>query len=76
MSALAEGAAAINTSLEMPDVWRRILNQTMQALQVETVALAMIDSATDDLVFHAAAGDNSGNIHRRRIPAGRGWLTR
>ena len=38
MSALAEGAAAINTSLEMPDVWRRILNQTMQALQVETVA--------------------------------------
>ena len=31
MSALAEGAAAINTSLELPDVWRRILNQTMQA---------------------------------------------
>ena len=45
MSALAEGAAAINTSLEMPDVWRRILNQTMQALQVETVALALIDPA-------------------------------
>ncbi len=39
MSALAEGAAAINSSLEMQDVWRRILNQTMQALQVETVAL-------------------------------------
>ncbi|MBM4425981.1 MAG: GAF domain-containing protein [Chloroflexi bacterium] len=32
MTALAEGAAAINTSLEMSDVWRRILNQTMQAL--------------------------------------------
>jgi len=30
MSALAEGAAAMNTSLEMADVWRRILNQTMQ----------------------------------------------
>src|SRR5512141_2869973 len=44
MSALAEGAAAINTSLGMPDVWRRILNQTMQALQVETVALALIDN--------------------------------
>jgi len=39
MSALAEGAAAMNASLEMQDVWRRILNQTMQALQVETVAL-------------------------------------
>ncbi|RIK52547.1 MAG: hypothetical protein DCC59_09805, partial [Chloroflexi bacterium] len=41
MSALAEGAAAINSSLEMQDVLRRILNQTMQALQVETVALAL-----------------------------------
>ena len=72
MSALAEGAAAINTSLEMPDVWRRILNQTMQALQVETVALAMIDSASNDLVFNAAAGHSSGNIPGRRIPAGQG----
>lgn len=72
MSALAEGAAAINTSLEMSDVWRRILNQTMQALQVETVALAMIDSTNNDLVFHAAAGHNSGNIPGRRIPAGQG----
>ena len=68
MTALAEGAAAINTSLEMTDVWRRILNQTMQALQVETVALALIDSATNDLVFHAAAGHNSGNIPGRHVP--------
>ncbi len=68
MSALAEGAAAINTSLEMPDVWRRILNQTMQALQVETVALALIDNTSNDLVFHAAAGHNSGNIPGRHIP--------
>ncbi|HET7145110.1 MAG TPA: GAF domain-containing protein [Anaerolineales bacterium] len=68
MSALAEGAAAINASLEMPDVWRRILNQTMQALQVETVALALIDTASNDLVFQAAAGQNSGNIPGRRVP--------
>lgn len=72
MSALAEGAAAINTSLEMPDVWRRILNQTMQALQVETVALALIDSRSNDLVFQAAAGQNSGNIPGRHIPNGQG----
>ena len=68
MSALAEAAAAINTSLEMPDVWRRVLNQTMQALQVETVALALIDNTGNDLVFHAAAGHNSGNIPGRHIP--------
>ena len=72
MSALAEGAAAINTSLEMPDVWRRILNQTMQALQVETVALALIDGTDSNLIFLAAAGHNSGNIPGRNIPKGEG----
>jgi len=72
MSALAEGAAAINTSLEMPDVWRRILNQTMQALQVETVALALIDNISNDLVYSAAAGHNSGNIPGRHINSGHG----
>jgi two-component system, NtrC family, sensor histidine kinase KinB len=72
MTALAEGAAAINTSLEMPDVWRRVLNQTMQALQVETVALALIEGVSDDLVLQAAAGNKSGNISGKRIRAGQG----
>lgn len=72
MSALAEGAAAINSSLEMQDVLRRILNQTMQALQVETVALGMIEANSNDLVFQAAAGHNSGSIPGTRIPAGQG----
>jgi two-component system, NtrC family, sensor histidine kinase KinB len=72
MSALAEGAAAINTSLEMEDVWRRILNQTMQALQVETVALALTDPSGTDLVYHAAAGHNSGNIPGKRIASEQG----
>jgi len=62
MSALAEGAASINSSLEMQDVFRRILNHTMQALQVETVALALIEKNGNDLVFQAAAGNNSGSI--------------
>ncbi len=74
MSALAEGAAAMNTSLEMEDVWRRILNQTMQALQVETVALALIDNSTNQLAFQAAAGQNSGNIPGRRISIGAGLV--
>jgi PAS domain S-box-containing protein len=72
MTALAEAAAAINTSLEITDVWRRVLNQTMQALQVETVALALIDNLSNDLVFQAAAGHNSTNIPGRHILSGQG----
>ncbi len=71
MSALAESAAAINKSLEMQDVLRHILNQAMQALQVETVGLALVDP-NGDLVFRASAGQNSGNIMDKRIPAGVG----
>lgn len=74
MTALAEGAAAINTSLRFDEVLQRILNQSMQALQVETVALALIDSASNDLVFRAATGQNAGNVLGRRIPAGRGLI--
>ncbi len=74
MSALAEGAAAINSSLEMQDVLRRILNQTMQALQVETVALALIDPASNNLILKAAAGNNSGGIPGICIPAGEGLI--
>ena len=60
MTALAEGAAAMNASLHMNDVYQRVLIQTMQALQVETVALGMIEG--ENLVFRAAAGNNAGNI--------------
>lgn len=71
MTALAEAAAAINTSLEMSDVWQRALNQAMQALQVETVALALLD-AQGDLIYQAAVGRNAGHILNRHVPAGKG----
>jgi two-component system, NtrC family, sensor histidine kinase KinB len=74
MTSLAEGAASMNSSLEMQDVLRRILNQTMQALQVETVALGLIEQPSQDLVFKAAAGNNSGSIPGLRIPAGQGLI--
>ena len=72
MTALAEGAAAINTTLRLEEVLRRILNQCMQALQVETAALALIDPSNGDLVFRAATGYNAGTILDRRIPTGKG----
>ncbi|HSJ87618.1 MAG TPA: GAF domain-containing protein, partial [Anaerolineales bacterium] len=70
MTALAEGAAAMNASLRMEDVHQRILIQTIQALQVETVALGMIDG--EQLIFRAAAGHNAGNIVGRKIALGDG----
>ena len=70
MTALAEGAAAMNVSLRMEDVYQRTLIQMMQALQVETVALGMLDG--ENIIFRAAAGHNAGNILGRKIPLGEG----
>ena len=70
MTALAEGAAAMNASLRMEDVYQRILMQMMQALQVETVVLGMVDG--EHLIFRAAAGYNAGNILGKNILIGDG----
>jgi len=70
MTALAEGAAAMNASLRMEDVYQRILIQTMQALQVEAVALGMLEG--EHIIYRAAAGQNAGNILGRKIPLGDG----
>ena len=70
MTALAEGASAMNASLRMEDVFQRILIQTVQALQVETAAIGMIDG--DHLVYRAAAGHNAGNIIGRKVRLGDG----
>jgi len=70
MTALAEGAAAMNASLREDEVHQRILIQTMQALQVETVALGMIEG--EQIIFRAAAGNNAGNILGRIVALGDG----
>jgi len=73
MTALAASAAAINASLRIDEVLQRILDETIQALQVETVALALVE-ANWDLVFHAATGENKTAIIGRRVLAGQGVI--
>jgi NtrC-family two-component system sensor histidine kinase KinB len=71
MTALAASAAAINATLRLDDVLQRILNETIQALEVETVALALVEPNWD-LVFRAATGESKDAIVGRRVPAGQG----
>ena len=71
MTALAASAAAINASLRMDEVLQRILNETIQALQVETVSLALVEPNLD-LVFQAATGEHKEGIVGKRIQAGQG----
>src|SRR5512140_85820 len=74
MTAIADGAAAFNTSLDVREVWQRVLNQTIQAMQVETTALGLVDGPERSIVFRAAAGQNAGNIVDRHVPGGLGLV--
>jgi NtrC-family two-component system sensor histidine kinase KinB len=79
MTALAESASAINASLNVEEVIQQILEQIVQALQVEAVSLALIDLQQDMLEFRAATGLPDNNIigMRQSINQGiAGWVAR
>ena len=79
MTALAESAAAITASQKLDEVLNHILNQTMNALQVEVVSLALIDLQTRELVFQAASGREAESLVGTRRKPGKGvagWVAK
>ncbi len=63
MTALAEGAARINSFVRIDDLFENILLQTKQALQVDVTVLALVDGS--DLVFRATSSNASSLIGKR-----------
>ena len=61
MTALAESAAAITSSLNLEEVLDRILEQISQLFETETVSLALVDETQHSLTFRASTikGDQS-----------------
>lgn len=72
MTALADSAAAITGSLDLEEVLQRILDQISQALRVEVVSLALIDSKQEELIFGASTGVKSQNVVGVRLKLGQG----
>ena len=72
MTALANSAIAITGSLDLHEVLQRILQQTSQALQVDTVSLALIEPHTHELVFKASTGKQSDKVIGIRLKIGQG----
>ncbi len=72
MTALVESAMVINTSLHMDKVLQRILQQAMQALQVEMAAIGLLDLQTNEVAFRAATGQHADRLLHSRLPADTG----
>jgi len=73
MTAMVESASTINASLHLDDVLERILKEASDAMQVDTLALALLDPS-GTLVFRDAISINDfcNNIIGRSIPGGVG----
>ena len=73
MTAMVESSSTINATLHLDDVLGGILKETGEAMQVDTLALALLDSS-GNLVFRDAISRN--NVHNdiigRIIPDGEG----
>jgi len=72
MTALAESATAITASLHLPDVLHGILEQISQALRVEAVSLALIDSENQILEYLASTSSEEHSVAGRKININQG----
>jgi len=79
MTALAESATTITGTLKLSEVLQRILDQISQALDTETVSLAMIDYVDGSLEFSASTsqGEHSPVGMKLKLGVGvAGWVAR
>ncbi|MFN2197564.1 MAG: GAF domain-containing protein [Anaerolineales bacterium] len=79
MTALAETAAVINATLSLEEVFSRIMVQIEQALRVQAASLALIDYASNEIVFKAATGWVGDQVVGIRLDIGQGvagWVAR
>ena len=72
MTALADSAAAITSSLNLEEVLAQIMEHTTQALRVQAVTLALIDPQTNELVVQAATGSVRHLLLNTRFQIGKG----
>lgn len=79
MTALAESAAAITSSLDLEVVLQRILEQISQALRVEAVSLALLTPQGQELEYAASIPMEERNMLGLRFPVSQGiagWVAR
>jgi len=78
-SLLLEVNASINSTLNLDDLLRKILNVATIVVQAEASSLALIDNITNELVFNFAQGEAGDKVESLRIPIGQGiagWVAK
>jgi len=72
MSALIDNAVALNSSLQLDEVLKILMEQTTQALEVEVAALGFITQDGKEIEFRSAWGESSQFVEKVRLSVGKG----
>ncbi|MEW6566685.1 MAG: GAF domain-containing protein [Chloroflexota bacterium] len=74
MVALAETARVVTATLDLDELLRRILAQTMGSMQVEAASLALVDRSSGELEFRMAEGKGAEHVVGLRLKRGQGLV--
>lgn len=76
---LYEASKVINSSLDINEIMQLLLDQMNDLLNAEAISIALVDKATDELVYQVSAGVGSQEIVGLRLPSSQGisgWVMR
>jgi two-component system NtrC family sensor kinase len=79
LAALDNASRALTSSLELKQVLATIIQEIQDLLKADRAAVLLRDATSDDLVFAAAAGENSEKLIGTRLPISHGiagWVAR
>src|SRR3990167_3037567 len=64
--------SSINSTIELDDLLRTIIDVAKIVMNAEASSLALMDKSTNELVFHFAQGEAGKVVESMRIPVGTG----
>ena len=69
---LIELATQLNSTLDLDELLRLVMDSAAELLESETSSLLLLDEETDELIIKVATGDSGGAVTEHRIPADKG----
>ena len=69
---LNEASRVINSSLDIDEIMHTLLSQMNEFLNAEAISIALMDEATNELVYQVAEGIGSEEIVGLRLPSNQG----
>jgi len=72
LEALTEASGVVNSTLNLKDLLKLLMELAAKTLQAEASSILMVDEESGDLIFEVATGEKAGQMKEIRVPKGQG----